>query len=161
MRDGTICLLHERQPTPQVLLGWKKYGFGAGKWVLPGGKIEAGESPRQAAARELQEETGLQAGTRSLIPAGTLSFQFPHRPEWGQLVHVFVAHRWTGALRESNEVLPRWFAVEGIPYREMWSDSIHWLPQVLAGLTVRLRFAFGPDNDSVEQIAAMPDPRLA
>lgn len=30
-----------------------------GEWVFPGGKIEDGENPREAALREFEEETGL------------------------------------------------------------------------------------------------------
>ena len=40
----------------------------AGKWAPPGGYPEKGESMRQAAIRELQEETGLEIDQDKLIP---------------------------------------------------------------------------------------------
>jgi len=54
----TECFLLRNNP-PQVLLGRKKRGLGAGKIVGIGGKIEAGETATQAALRELYEETGV------------------------------------------------------------------------------------------------------
>ena len=42
-----------------MLLGHKKTGFGTGKIVALGGHVEPGESPAQAAAREVKEEAGL------------------------------------------------------------------------------------------------------
>lgn len=46
--DGDHVLLIKRTNPPYI-----------GKWALPGGVIEAGEPPVEAAARELHEETGL------------------------------------------------------------------------------------------------------
>jgi ADP-ribose pyrophosphatase YjhB (NUDIX family) len=43
----------------EVLLVQRSAGPYAGCWTLPGGHIEFGESPAEAARRELKEETGL------------------------------------------------------------------------------------------------------
>lgn len=46
----------------KVLICQRKAGTRHGlKWEFPGGKVEQGESPRVALARELKEELGIQA----------------------------------------------------------------------------------------------------
>jgi len=54
----------------QFLIGQRPTGVPlAGLWEFPGGKIEPGESPEAAAARECLEETGLEVEVLFRYPA--------------------------------------------------------------------------------------------
>jgi 8-oxo-dGTP diphosphatase len=134
----------------QVLLGRKKRGFGAGRIVGPGGKVEPGERPVEAAAREVAEETGLRA--THLSEAAWITYRFPARPAWDQDARVFTTKRWTGEPAESDEMNPRWWKTDDLPLDEMWDDARYWLPRILAGERVRVAAVFAPDCATVETI---------
>lgn len=47
------------RPDGSFLVGKRKGSHSAGQWWMPGGAVDPGESPAQAAFREIMEETGL------------------------------------------------------------------------------------------------------
>jgi ADP-ribose pyrophosphatase len=51
----------------QILLEKRKNEPGKGKWSIPGGKVDLGETARQTVIREVKEETGLEVERPKLI----------------------------------------------------------------------------------------------
>ena len=154
-----LCLISrpsERDGAPagarEVLLGYKKAGFGAGRWVGLGGHIEDGEKPAEAAVREVAEESSIVTWPDSLIHMASLTFVFPSRPSWDQTADVFVTTEFSGRPAESDELIPRWFDTDHLPFDGMWDDARHWLPSVLAGEHVTATITFASDCATVATI---------
>jgi 8-oxo-dGTP pyrophosphatase MutT (NUDIX family) len=148
LRQATLCLLFENN---KILLAMKKRGFGKGKWNGVGGKPDSGESIEEAAIREAKEE--IDVTPTNLKKVATLNFYFPEVDKskgFDQQVIVYLVDKWTGTPIESEEMFPKWFGLEEIPYNEMWPDDSYWLPKVLAGKEVNARFLFGnTDSNAV------------
>ncbi|MDD4901470.1 MAG: 8-oxo-dGTP diphosphatase [Patescibacteria group bacterium] len=135
---ANLCyLLNDKD---EVLLQFKRKGFGQGKWNGPGGKVEQGETVEQSVVREVKEETGLQV--KNLRKRAELEFVFDGREEWNQVVHVFVTNNFKGEIRASDEGELKWFNVKELPFKQMWEDDIYWIKDALAGKFARMRFYF-------------------
>ena len=143
-------LIKEENGCKEILLAKKKKGFGEGKWNGVGGKIEEKDKDiLETAVRETKEEIGIHIEVPEKV--ASLSFYFPHKKEWNQNVHVFVAKQWRGELKESEEMLPKWFKHQEIPYHEMWDDDKFWLESVLDGKKIKASFVFGEREKLVEK----------
>lgn len=109
----------------QVLLVRRANPPGAGKWSLPGGKQELGETAQQTARRELREETGLECG--DLILAGYVDSI--HRDETNNItfhytILDFAASYVGGTPRPSDDVTETaWVCKEEFETYELWPEA--------------------------------------
>jgi len=81
--SGTVAV----DPDRGVLALWRhRFITDTWGWEIPAGRLEAGESPEQAARRETLEETGWEPG-----PLRRLGSYAPSNGSSDQIFHVFVA----------------------------------------------------------------------
>ena len=125
----------------EILLGYKKRGFGSGKWNGFGGKVHPDETVLQGAIREMEEECGAVVEPEDMNKVGEVVFEFEGDPVlWD--VHVFSTEKYSGEICESDEMRPQWFDLAEIPFEKMWADDKEWLPTVLKGKKIDAYYLF-------------------
>lgn len=68
--------------------------------------------------------------------------------EVNHIVAVFFTEDWDGVPTETEEMNPKWFKKDLLPFDSMWPDDIHWLPLVLRKKLLEAEFLFG-ENDTL------------
>lgn len=95
LREDGAFLLGRRPPG----------GFYAGYWEFPGGKVEAGETPREALVRELHEELGIEVDDTRLYPWIVREFVYEHAHV---RLNFFRVLGWSGELRDLQHDALAW-----------------------------------------------------
>lgn len=107
-----------------ILATQRKHGEFRDKWEFPGGKVEPGETPEEALAREIQEE--LELGIRIGSFIDTVDYAYP---DFSIRLHVYVCSVVSGVLNLKEHKSLMWLKSD-----ELY--SVEWLPADKAVLPV-------------------------
>ncbi|MFQ6077381.1 MAG: NUDIX hydrolase [Candidatus Bathyarchaeia archaeon] len=105
IREGDKILLIRRGVNP-----------GKGRWSIPGGLVELGEEVREAAKREVEEETGLRVEVDRLLEVfDRVGYDDDGRVRFHWFIIDFLAHPVGGDLRLTPEVMEaRWVKIDEV-----------------------------------------------
>jgi 8-oxo-dGTP diphosphatase len=99
------------------------------KWEFPGGKVEPGESPQEALARELNEELGITAEIGPEITA------IRHNYRNGGAIHIqfFTIESFTGELRNVVFQDMQWSTLERLPEYDFLAADLTLIRELADG----------------------------
>jgi 8-oxo-dGTP diphosphatase len=99
VRNGEVLIGQRRPDQPMALM-----------WEFPGGKIEAGESPEEALARELDEELGI----RAIIGPRVTRVRHNYRHGGAVDLQFFAVHEFAGEIESRIYHQVRWVRLEDL-----------------------------------------------
>jgi 8-oxo-dGTP diphosphatase len=118
-----VVVIDRRHQKPRILLIERLKEPFANHWALPGGFMEIDETLEQAAARELQEETGLLIDDMQQIGA----FSTVDRDPRGRIITVAFACELKGnqqAMAADDAKSVSWFELDSLPTLAFDHDEI-------------------------------------
>ena len=101
----------------------------ASQWEFPGGKIEAGESPEQALARELEEELGIHA----VIGPRVTHIRHNYRHGGAVELRFFTVREFSGEIQNHIYQQVRWVRLADLPSYEFLAADRGLIRDLAAG----------------------------
>jgi 8-oxo-dGTP diphosphatase len=98
--------------------GEGKYKYVSFKYEFPGGKIEPGESPKEALMRELSEEMDVDIRTESMQFFYTVNHKYP---DFEITMHSFICPMKSVAFNLKEHIDYKWMNIDNL-------DSLDWAP---------------------------------
>ena len=100
----------------KVFATQRGYGEWKGWWEFPGGKIEAGERPKEALVREIQEELDAEIEVGDLLE--TVEWDYP---DFHLTMHCFVCTLLSESMHLNEHESAAWLAPDTL-------NTVKWLP---------------------------------
>lgn len=118
-----------------------------GWWVVPGGKLEVGETLTEGVVREVFEETGLTIRAPQLRGAFTVLEQESGEIVKHWMLFTFYTESFQGVAKErTEEGILEWVPLAELATRPMAEGDRQFLPQILASSELLTgKFRYTPD----------------
>lgn len=100
----------------QVFATQRGYGEFQGWWEFPGGKIESGESPKEALKREIREELDAEIEVGELLQ--TVEWNYPN---FHLTMHCFICSLLSDSVHLNEHEAATWLSAATL-------RSVKWLP---------------------------------
>lgn len=114
--EGRLILIGQRKPGGRHAL----------KWEFPGGKVEPGEEPRAALARELREELAIDAVIGPMIEA----YDFCYRPETLTRLTFFRVTEYSGEITNLDFSALAWERLENLPAYDFLAGDVEFVKRL-------------------------------
>ena len=112
--EVVAAIIHDEQG--RIFVTQRGYGEWKDYWEFPGGKMEAGETPKEALKREIWEELETHIVVERFVE--TVEWDYPH---FHLTMHCYLCHVESGHLKLKEHEAAKWLNKDEL-------ESVNWLP---------------------------------